>query len=52
VTNENWLEESMIGQIGALSGRSAADWQGSPAGVRQLARSIRAALSSVKLLFP
>ena len=42
--------ESVIGQIGALSGRSAGDWQGSPDGVVQLARSIRAAGSSLEVV--
>ena len=32
-------EESVMGQMGALSGRSAADWHGRPLGVTQLARS-------------
>ena len=38
------------GQIGALSGRSAASWQGAPFGVVQAARSSVAAASSVKVL--
>jgi hypothetical protein len=33
------LLDSMIGQIGALSGRSSGDWHGRPFGVTQLARS-------------
>src|SRR5688500_3126631 len=50
VTNTRRLDESMTGQIGALSGRSTAFWQGAPLGVVQVARSRVAALSSVNVL--
>ncbi len=49
VTKEKRLVDSVIGQIGALSGLSAADWHGRPLGVVQPARSKVAAMSWTKV---
>src|SRR5688500_993907 len=44
------LEESITGQMGAVSGRNTGSWHGAPLGVRHVARSSVAAASSVKVL--
>jgi hypothetical protein len=49
VTKEYRLVESMMGQMGALSGRRSGSWHGNPFGVVQLARSIPAAVSRTKV---
>src|SRR5688572_16248862 len=49
VVNTRRLEESITGQIGAVSGRRAGSWQGAPLGVTQVARSRVAADSSTKV---
>jgi hypothetical protein len=50
VTNVSVPSRVVRGQIGALSGRSSGSWHAAPLGVVQVARSIVAASSSVKLL--
>jgi hypothetical protein len=50
VTKVKRLVDSVIGQIGALSGLSAGAWQGSPFGVVHIARFNVAAVSCTKVL--